>query len=413
MEHIETIIVGGGQAGLSTSYYLAHQGHEHIVLEQGSAPAPVWRNERWDSFTLVTPNLAFSIPGAQIEELDRNGFMTLEEVVTFFEDYVDRNNLPLRFNSKVISVEASDSEGYIVQTTDKKYQANNVVIATGFYQKPKLPLAVDVPSDILQIHSSQYRNPESLPDGAILIIGSAQSGCQLAEELNENSRKVFLSTGKSGRAQRRYRGKDIIEWLDTIGAFNVTPDQLPPGTPKFYGIPHISGKRGGRTLNLHQFAKDGILLLGHLRGIRGTTVSLAPDMHENLEFADQFDQHSLNEIDSYIQANELDIPKEEVTVLRDGFDQLVIEELDLKKEGINTIIWANGFTWDYSFVKLPVRDRDGFPIQSGGATNYKGLYFVGQPWMPTEKSGFLLGVGAHAQYIASKITEVLVNTKDR
>lgn len=413
MERIETIIVGAGQAGLSTSYFLTHQGHEHLVLEQGSTPAPVWRNERWDSFTLVTPKLAFSIPDAGIEEKNRNEFMTLEEVVNFFDDYVDRNNLPVRTNIKVTSVEAADHTGFLVKTSSKQYHADNVVIATGFYQKPKIPVAIDVPADIYQIHSSQYRNPENIPEGAVLIIGSAQSGCQLAEELNENNRKVYLCTCKAGRAQRRYRGKDIIEWLDIIGLFNLTPDQLPPGTPKFYGIPHISGKKGGRTLNLHQFSKDGIVLLGHLRGIRGTSVSISPDMHENLEFADQFDFHSLNEIDSYIQANGLDIPKEEIPVLRYGFEQPIIEDLDLRKEGIKTIIWANGYTWDFSMVKLPVRDRDSFPIQTGGVTNYKGLYFVGQPWMPNERTGFLLGVGQHAQFIASNILDIKVKSKEQ
>jgi len=406
MEHIETIIIGGGQAGLSTSYYLTQHARQHIVLERYSQPTPVWRNERWDSFTLVTPNLAFNIPGADLSDKDPNSFMTLEDVITFFEDYIEHYNLPVKYNSNVISVEPSGEEGYLIYTAEKKYFANNVVIATGLYQKPRIPLAMDIPSEIFQIHSSQYRNPESIPEGAVLIIGSAQSGCQIAEELNEYGIKIFLSTSKAGRAQRRYRGKDIIDWLNTIGFFNLTFDQLPPGTPKFYGIPHLSGKRGGHTINLHQFARDGITLLGRLRGIRGTRVSIAPDLTENLEFADQFDSHALNEIDAYIQANKLDLPAEKVPVLRDGFSQPIIEELDLKTSGIKTIIWANGYSFDYSFVKVPVRDRDGYPIQTSGVTNYKGLSFVGLPWMPTEKSGFLLGVGDHARYVAGHIIEM-------
>lgn len=408
MEHIETIIVGAGQAGLSTSYCLKQMDHEHLVLEQLSKPAPVWSNERWDTFSLVTPNLAFNIPGSGLEHLDPNGFMTLQEVRDFFQNYADKNNLPIQFNTKVLSVEPRDQGGFIVKTDGKTYQSENVVIATGLYQKPKIPPVEGIPGDIAQLHSSKYRNPDQISDGAVLIVGSAQSGTQIAEELHEDGRKVFLSTGKAGRVQRRYRGRDIIDWLDTIGFFKLSYDQLPPGTPKFYGIPHISGRRGGYTINLHQFARDGITLLGHIREIRNTTVTIAPDLHENLEFADQFDLHSLNEIDSYIQGNNLELPKQEVALLKDGFEQTIIEELDLRKEKIETIIWANGYIYNYNFVKLPVRDRDGYPVQIGGVTNYKGLYFVGLPWMPTEKSGFLLGVGDHARFIASKITDVLV-----
>jgi putative flavoprotein involved in K+ transport len=306
----------------------------------------------------------------------------------------------------VLSIEPLDGKGYRIQTSRKTLTAKNVVIATGFFQKPKIPeFAADFSKDITQLHSSAYRNPESLPDGSVLVVGSAQSGCQIAEELYQHGRKVFLCTGSAGRAPRRYRGRDVIEWLDLTGGFDLTPEQLPPGMGKFKGIPHFSGTKGGHTLNLHQFARDGVTLVGHLLNAKDGQIFLAPDLHENLESADRFEEEALKMIDSYIESNGLDAPPEELPRLRDGYEQAVIAELDLKAYGIQTVIWAMGYTFDYSLVKLPVRDGDGFPIQTNGVTDYPGLYFAGMPWMPTERPGFLLGVGERAGTIASRIAE--------
>lgn len=193
--------------------------------------------------------------------------------------------------------------------------------------------------------------------------------------------------------------------LDLTGFIALTPDQLPPGMSKFEGIPHISGANGGHTINLHQFARDGIILLGHLRGAAGEQVGFAPDLYENLAKVDQFERDAVKMIDGYIQAKGLDAPAEELPHLREGYKQPVIETLDLKTAGIKTVIWAMGYTFDSSLVKLPVQDEDGFPIQSSGVTRYAGLYFVGLPWMPSERSGFLLGAGDSAQHIASHLAE--------
>jgi putative flavoprotein involved in K+ transport len=410
MEHIETVIVGSGQAGLAMSYHLTQHRREHLVLEQAAQAGNVWRNERWDSFTLVTPNWAFRMPGAEYKGADRDGFMRREEVVACFDQYVERFQPPIQYNTRVVSVEPMNSKGYRVQTPERTYEANNVVIATGFFQQPKIPSsAASLSPSITQLHSSAYRHPESLPAGAVLVVGTGQSGCQIAEELYQRGRKVFLCTGSAGRVPRRYRGKDVIEWLDLTGFIDLTPEQLPPGMSKFEGIPHISGKNGGHTLNLHQFARDGVTLLGHLGGAAGDKVWLTPDLHENLAKVDQFELEVLNAIDGYIQENGLDVPTEGVPQLRDGYEQPIIEALDLKAAGINTVIWAMGYTFDYSLVKLPVRDEEGFPIQTSGVTRYAGLYFVGLPWMPSERSGFLLGVGDSAKRIASNIAEVGVH----
>ena len=253
---IDTLIIGGGQAGLATSYYLTRQGHRHVVLEQSEKAAAVWRNRSWDSFTLVTPNWAFKMPGGKNNGVERDAFMPRHKVIEFFEDYAITFGLPVTYKTQVISVTQMADGMYHTQTNLNDYKSRNVVVATGFFQHPKIPgFSNNLSPDIHQLHSSHYRNPKSLPEGSVLVVGSGQSGCQIAEELLHAGRKVFLSTGRAGRAPRRYRGKDIIEWLELMGFFNLTPEQLPPGMGKFDGIPHLTGRDGGHTINLHKFAQ--------------------------------------------------------------------------------------------------------------------------------------------------------------
>jgi putative flavoprotein involved in K+ transport len=406
MEYVETVVVGAGQAGLSTSYYLKQAGNEHVVLEKSDGPVNNWRNGTWDSFTLVTPNWAFRIPGLELKNEDRNGFLPRRKIIETFESYIRDFQLPVKFNTELISVEKMDKDDYLLQTKNKTYRSKNVVIATGLYQHPKFPaFASRFSPDVLQIHSSKYRNPQSLPPGNILVAGSGQSGCQIAIELNNAGRKVFLCAGKAGRAPRRYRGTDIIERLEKVHFFDLTLDNLPPGMGKFDGIPHLSGANGGFTINLHELSRNGVTLLGRIKDVKNEKAIIAPDLHKTLEMVDQFELNLTTMIDEFIRANQIDAPEEKITKLKDGFNQPIIEELDLKKENISTIIWACGYKFDYSFIKLPVQDPDGFPIQKGGKTDYPGLYFVGMPWMPSEKTGFLVGVAEAAERIANDIVK--------
>ena len=401
-----TLIVGAGQAGLATSYYLTLHGYEHIVLDRAEKAADMWRNRTWDSFTFVTPNWSFRMPGTDHTGKNRDEFMPRRLIIQFFENYITQFNLPVKFNTDVNSVVQIPDEGYLVNTNGPDFVAKNVIIASGFFQDPKNPrFSSKISSDVLQLHSNQYRNPVSVPEGAVLVVGSGQSGSQIAQELFRSGRKVFLSVGRAGRVPRRYRGRDIIEWLELIGLFDLTPEQLPPGMGKFDGIPHLSGVGGGRTINLHEFARDGITLLGHAIDANKNIISLAPDLHVTLEMVDNFESNATAAIDEYISTNRIDAPEEKLSQHKDGFQQVILESIDLRKEKINTIIWCTGFTFDYSMVKLPVFDADGFPIQSKGVTNYPGLYFVGMPWMPTEKSGALFGIGEAARHVASQITE--------
>jgi putative flavoprotein involved in K+ transport len=402
---MDTIIVGGGQAGLAVSYYLVQQGRAHTILEQASQPAEAWRNHRWDSFTLVTPNWTIRMPGAEYQGNDPDGFMPRDEIVAYFEKYVEHFRLPIQYGVRVASVELNGA-GYLVHTGEATLEAANVVMATGFFQEPRIPpFGANLPEEIRQLHSSEYRNPAALPPGAVLVVGSAQSGSQIAEELYQSGRKVYLCVSRAGRGPRRYRGKDIVWWLSKMGFFERTADQLPSPQAKFAASVQASGKDGGHTINLHQFARDGVVLLGHMKAVYGAKIALVPDLKDNLAKMDKDEAELIKQVDGYIERKGLDAPPETLPELRDGYQAEVITELDLHAAGITSVIWATGYKFDFSLVRLPILDADGYPIQNRGVTDHPGLYFVGLPWLHTAKSGLLYGVGDHAALIASAIAD--------
>jgi putative flavoprotein involved in K+ transport len=314
-DNLETIIVGGGQAGLAISYHLTQQGQAHTILEQADRPAEAWRNHRWDSFSLVTPNWMTRMPGAEYEGDDPDGYMHRDAVVSYLEDYIQRFRLPVEYGVRVSSVEQNGA-GYLVRANGTTVKASNVVMATGLYQEPKVPAFSDeLPTEVRQLHSSEYRNPEALPPGAVLVVGSAQSGCQIAEELNEAGRKVYLSVSRAGRGPRRYRGRDITWWMNESGFYATTLEELPSPKAKFAASIHATGKDGGHTINLHQFARDGIALLGRVQGVQGGKITLAPDLNENLARADKFEADLVTRIDAYIEKHGLDVPPEALPAL--------------------------------------------------------------------------------------------------
>ena len=402
--NFHTIVIGGGQAGLSISYHLGLAQQDHIVLEQASQAANAWRNHRWDSFTLNTPNWQSKLQGGGLPGRDPDAFLSRDEIVSYFERYIQKNRLSLWYGARVSAVKMeSAKEGYIVETSAGTFGAKNVVVAIGLYQKPRILKLGSLSRDIEQLHSDSYRNPGSLPSGAVLVVGSAQSGAQIAEELYQSGRNVYLSVSRSGRAPRRYRGKDINWWSHRLGLYERTVDELPSPRAKFGGKPHISGKDGGHTLNLHQFARDGVTLVGRITGVDGTTVKLARDLHENLVQADRFEADLVTKIDNYIETRGLRFPKEVLPQLTSGFALPELDELDLKQANVTSVIWATGYCFDFSMVRLPVFDGDGYPIQRRGVTAYNGLYFAGLPWLHNAKSGLLFGVSEDAAYVASHI----------
>jgi putative flavoprotein involved in K+ transport len=402
-EKVETVIVGGGQAGLAVSYHLSQEGRAHRILEKASQPAEAWRNHRWDSFTLVTPNWTVRMPGAEYQGDDPDGFMPREEVVAYLEDYIERFSLPIQYDVRVSSVEQNGA-GYLVHTGEATVEASNVVIATGLFQQPNVPpFSANLPQEVQQLHSGQYRNPEALPPGAVLVVGSAQSGGQIAEELYQGGRKVYLCVSSAGWGPRRYRGQDIVWWMNKAGFNDVTVDKLPSPRAKFAASALVSGKDGGHTLNVHQFARDGVTLLGRIQDAQGSRITLAPDLKENLAKSDKFRADLLKRIDDYIEKAGLDVPPAALPELRDGYDAEVITELDVQSAGITSVIWATGYRFDFSLVQLPVVDADGYPVQKRGVTGFPGLYFVGLPWLHTSGSGVFGGVGDDAAFIVADI----------
>ena len=403
-KEFETIIVGGGQAGLSVSYYLKLRGLDHVVLEQAAQAANAWRNHRWDSFTLNTPNWQSQLQGAGLPESNPDGFLTRDEVVGYFEKFIEQHQLPVRYGARVSAIKPATA-GYSVETNTGCLHAKNVVVATGVYQRPRFPRFDGALSpEILQLHSDSYRNPELLPAGPVLVVGSAQSGAQIAEELYQSGRTVYLSVSRSGRVPRRYRGKDINWWGNALGAYDRTVNQLKSPRERFDAKPHISGTKGGHTLNLHQFASDGVTLLGRVVELDGSIVRLDRDLHKNLAAADQFEASLAAKIDSHVERHGMAVPQETLPKLTAGFEQPEREELDLKLANIKSVIWATGYSFDFSLVHLPVLDSDGYPMQERGVTRYPGLYFIGMPWLHTARSGLIFGVSEDAEYIESHIS---------
>ncbi len=402
VEHVDIVVIGAGQAGLSISYYLTQQGRDHLILEQASSIIPAWRR-RWDSFTLVLPNWAVRLPGLPVPAEVEDGFFTREELIAHFEEFTATFNPHIQFDTQVTSVERNGR--YLVRTNRGDIEANNVIVATGTFQQPRIPaFSAAISPDIVQIHTDHYRSPAALPDDAVLVVGTGQSGSQIADELYRNGRRVYLSVGGAPRVPRFYRGRDVVWWLDRMGFFDVEVTALESSRERFAANPAASGKDGGRDMNLHQFARDGVTLLGHAVGADGGSMSFAPDLKESLARSDGFVAQLKQNIDNFIAKRGIDAPPALPDPdLRDGYDAEIVEQLDLRCAGIGSIVWGTGYRYDYRWIKLPILDQDDYPIQQRGVSDFPGLYFVGLYFMHTRGSGLLSGVAADAEYVARHI----------
>jgi len=399
----DVLVIGGGQAGLAASAMLTGEGVDHVVLER-AAVGGGWRR-RWDSFTLVTPNWTVRLPGAEYDGPDPDGFMPRDEVVAHLERYAERTGAPIVTGVEATEVTERDGR-YRIATTDGPYDARAVIVATGTFQRPKRPAVGTPPPGVLDLHSSDYRNPDQLPPGGVLVVGSGQSGAQIAEELNEAGRPVTLAVGRAGRAPRRYRGRDMFSWMEVLGLADRPVEALDSPAERFAANPHVSGKRGGHTLNLHRFARNGIRLTGRLTGIDGQAVRFASDLPASLTAADAFANGLREALDKHIAEAGIDAPPPDPAddyEGRDGFDQLAITDLDLVAGGIGTILWSAGYAWDFSWVKPARLDEYGYPVQRADYADSRGLYFLGLNFLHTQKSGLLYGVGDEARAIAAHI----------
>lgn len=408
-ESVDTLVIGGGQAGLATSYWLTHAGVEHLVVERRNRFGGGWL-DRWDSFCLVAPNFVIRLPGMPYAGPDPEGFMARDEVVNYLQDYAASFAAPVRLGTTVNRLAASNGH-FEAHTDGATLLARNVVLATGPYQQPKVPAASGLlPDHIQQLHSHHYRRPPQLADGAVLVVGTGQSGTQIAEELHQAGREVHLAVSMCPNAPRRYRGRDFIWWLlqwflhgAEVGVPFPTVEDLPSPAARFGCDPHVSGKDGGHDINLRQFARHGIHLYGRLESATGATVRFSDDLDERLAFADRgFDEEFRPMFDAYIAAAGIDAPPDERPPY-DDFTPTTTTELDLDAAGVGAVVWATGYQLDFSWVDLPVLDEWGYPRHLRGVTAHPGLYAVGLRWLHSEPSSVLAGVGADAAHIVEHI----------
>ena len=409
-EHHTVIVVGGGQAGLSVSYCLKQQGIDHLVLE-GRKVAYSWRDERWDTFCLVTPNWQCQLPGYAYAGSDPQGFMLKDEIVAYVEGYQQAFDLPVREGVMVESlseVAGSQAARFELKTSHGVFTAEQVVVATGCYHKASLPAYVsEIPAHVVTLHSSKYRNPESLPEGAVLVVGTGQSGAQIAEDLHLAGRKVHLAVGPAPRCARRYRGRDVVEWLDDLGYYNIPIDQHPNREQVRDKTNHyVTGRDGGRDIDLRKMALEGMNLYGPLTTVKNGIGSFKAELKQNLDGADAVYRSINRSIDAYIEKQNISAPVE-ADYAPPWEPETEPEALDLLAEGISAVVFCAGFASDFSWVKPPVLDPRGFPIHERGVTETEGLYFIGLPWLHTWGSGRFSGVGRDAGYIVNHIAGVL------
>ncbi len=400
MERLEAIVIGGGQAGLAVSRRFVEMAVNHVVLERGRI-GETWRR-RWDSFCLVTPNWSVQLPGHPYDGNDPDGFMPRDEIVEYLERYAAAANLPVREGVNVISLDAASGDGFQVRTDVEVLHAKNLVLATGAYQRAFRPAgATALPEDLLQIDIGGFQNANALPAGGVLIVGSGQSGCQIAEELNEAGRDVVLACGRAPWAPRRVGGYDLVWWLAESGFLDATVDSLPAPAARLAANVLATGHDGGHDLNLRTLQKLGVTLTGRLIGASGRRVRFAPDLAASVAWGDERYLQFTGLVRKVVAERGMTMPDLDPPA---PFDASMSEELDLA--GFGAVIFAGGFRPDYkSWLPWPqALDELGFPIQrEGSSTVIPGLHFVGVHLLRKRKSSLLLGVGEDATIVARTI----------
>jgi putative flavoprotein involved in K+ transport len=418
MATLDTVIVGAGQAGLGVSYFLQKNGRRHLALERGRI-GETWLSERWDSFKLNTPNFMNVLPGLPYDGSEPDGFSRPDKLVHYFKKYVEHFQLPVQTGVTVVSVEQSeDKENFIIKTKTngqgaESLTSRSVVVASGILHTPKFPTTQSrLPPDIAQLHTADFRSAAALPPGAIVIVGSGQSGCQIAEDLLSAGRTVYLCTSKVGRAPRRYRGRDILAWWIDMKLYDITFASLEDKAISRAPQPQISGLgRYGHTLSLQSLARQGAVILGRLLDIEKGRLILSDEAAVHVHFADDFSQRLKDDVDAYLlragiappplEDDPADVPDPQAGCVSP------LRSLNLREAEVSAVIWATGFTADFNWIHLPVVGAEGRPIYHQGISPVRGLYFVGFPWLSSRKSGIIYGIGEDAHYIADAISEQL------
>lgn len=398
---VEVLVVGAGQAGIAMSEHLGAHGVPHLVVERDRI-AERWRSWRWDSLVANGPAWHDRFPGLEFD-VAPDAFAGKEEVADYLVAYANKIDAPIRTGVTVTAVRKRPGQaGFRVETTDGTINARFVVAATGAFQKPVIPPVVPDSAGIHQLHSSAYRNPEQLPEGAVLVIGAGSSGVQIADELQQSGRRVYLAVGPHDRPPRSYRDRDFCWWLGVLGKWDMAAPPL--------GAEHVtiavSGAHGGHTVDFRNLAASGITLLGMAGSYEDGVMTFASDLRANIENGDANYLSMLDEADAYVTRNGLDLPEEpQARVFGPDPDCMTnpIGSLDLVAAGVTSIIWAVGFEFDFSWLQVDAFDDNGRPRHQRGVSTEPGIYFLGLPWQSRRGSSFIWGVWHDAKYLADQI----------
>jgi len=401
-EDVEVLVVGAGQAGLAMSEHLGDAGIDHLVLERDRI-AEKWRTGRWDSLVANGPAWHDRFPTMEVEGADPDGFASKDQMAHYFETFAKQIEAPVRTGVEVRSVERrTDGPGFRAQTSESTIDARFVVVATGPFQNPSIPPILPADTGIHQLHSSDYRNPSQLPDGNVLVVGAGSSGVQIADELRRSGREVHLSVGPHDRPPRSYRDRDFCWWLGVLGLWDL---ETPPQGAEHVTIA-VSGAGGGRTVDFRALAASGITLVGRTTSYEDGVLYFGNDLADNIRAGDANMLALMDAADAYVERNHLDLPPEP------GARELLpdpdcvtepVRALDLAAAGITTVLWATGFTTDYSWLKVDALDEHGRPRHRRGVSSEPGVYFLGLPWLSRRGSSFIWGVWHDARFIADQI----------
>lgn len=418
MKELDAVVVGAGQAGLGLSYYLTRDRLQHIVLERGRI-GETWLSQRWESFKLNTPNLMNALPGFPYDGPEPHAFCESSELVGYFQRYVKEFQLPVQTGARVFSVkQAENDERYIIETenngqVEEPIFSRSIIIASGVQNVPRYPpLKTQIPPRITQLHTAHYRSASALPAGAVVVVGSGQSGCQIVEDLLSAGRTVYLCTSKVGRVPRHYRGRDLLEWWVDMKNLDITYDSLADKSISRAAQPQISGVGPyGHTLSLQRLARQGAVVLGHLQDVEASSLVLSDDAAANIRFADEFSRQTKEGIDTFVKNKGITAPQPEddPADMPDSLAECASpqQRLNLHQADVSTIIWATGFKPDLNWIHLPVLDAEGKLLHQRGVSPLRGLYFIGFPWLISRKSGIIYGVKEDAHFIADTISAQL------
>jgi putative flavoprotein involved in K+ transport len=403
IEKIDTLVVGAGQAGVAMSEHLSNAGVPHLVLERDRI-AERWRSSRWDSLVANGPAWHDRFPNMEYADFDPEAFPPKEKVADYFVDYAKMINAPIRCGVEVTEVRRNDGRpGFRIETSDGVIEANSVVAATGPFQRPVIPQLVPLDSGIMQMHSTDYRNPCQLPEGAVFVVGAGSSGSQIADELLRSGKRVYLSVGPHDLPPRRYRGRDFVWWLGVLGKWEIPA--LEPGTE--HVTIAVSGANGGETVDFRRLGSRGMTLVGRTLSCDKGVLRFETDLADNIAGGNANTLSVLDEADAYIARNGLDFPEEPEARQISADPECVTDPvlgLDLAEAGITSIIWATGFAVDYSWLKVDALNAAGKPIHQRGVSAEPGVYFLGLPWLSRRGSSFIWGVWHDAKYIADQIS---------